>query len=150
MSELTELYQEIILDHNKSPRNFFKMDCCSHHADGYNPLCGDHYQVFISLKNDILEDISFQGSGCAISKSSASIMTEILKGTTVSEAKNLIHDFQDMLLNDTAIEVDFESRLGKATVLMGVKDYPTRLKCATLAWHTTKAALENKEKVATE
>ena len=150
MSELNELYQEIILDHNKKPRNFYCMDNCSHHADGYNPLCGDRYKIFLKLENDTITKISFQGEGCAISKSSASIMTELLDGTKIEFAKNLIQEFQDMLLTDNKIEIDFDSNLGKATVLLGVKEFPTRLKCATLAWHAAKAALENESTISTE
>lgn len=150
MSELSDLYQEVILDHNKSPRNFRKCEECNHNAEGYNPLCGDHIFVYINLQDDVIKDITFQGSGCAISKSSASLMTSILKGKTKEQAEELFGKFHDVVTSRIGEEQDLES-LGKLAVFAGVRDYPARVKCASLAWHTMLNALkEESSKISTE
>jgi nitrogen fixation NifU-like protein len=138
MSELTDLYQEVILDHNRRPRNFRAIDGASRQQEGYNPLCGDRLTLYVALEGDRIADVAFQGSGCAISKASASLMTEALKGKTVAEARELFEKFHDMVTSspDTAA-----ADLGKLSVLSGVREYPTRVKCASLAWHTLKAAV---------
>ncbi len=149
MSDLRELYQEVILDHNKSPRNFRELDGADRHADGYNPLCGDKLAVYVNLDDDVITDISFLGSGCAISKASASLMTDAVKGKTLVEAQRLFVKFHSMVTGDAG-DVD-EDELGKLAVLAGVRDYPTRIKCASLAWHTLRAACDEKhEPVSTE
>lgn len=150
MSELSDLYQEVILDHNKSPRNFRKCEECNHNAEGYNPLCGDHIFVYIDLQDNVIKDITFQGSGCAISKSSASLMTSILKGKTKEQAEELFGKFHDVVTSRIGEEQDLES-LGKLAVFAGVRDYPARVKCASLAWHTMLNALkEESSKISTE
>ena len=152
MSEVRELYQQVILDHNKNPSNFHQMNEATHKAEGYNPLCGDRYVIYLKIQNDVIEKASFQGSGCAISTSSASIMTELLPDKTIQEAMEIIKEFQKMLRVDQepAPETGFESKLGKAVVLAGVKEFPTRLKCATLAWHTSKSAIQGEKSASTE
>lgn len=140
MSGLRDLYQEVILDHNKRPRNFHMMDPCSHHADGYNPLCGDQVTIYLDVENGIIKDVAFQGSGCAISTASASLMTEALKGKSVTEVAQLFESFHDVVTGAG----EPSPKMGKLAVLAGVQDYPSRVKCATLAWHTLKAALENR------
>ncbi len=137
---VNDLYQEIILDHSKRPRNFHKMDDATRRAEGYNPLCGDRLSVFLRLDGEVVRDISFLGSGCAISKASASLMTDAVKGKTVAEVKRLFDAFHTMVTTDTAGEPEVSS-LGKLAVLSGVRDFPARVKCASLAWHTLKAAL---------
>lgn len=150
MSELSDLYQEVILDHNKSPRNYRKCETCNHDAEGYNPLCGDHIWVYIDLEGDTIKDISFQGSGCAISKSSASLMTSMLKGKTKQEAEDMFNKFHDVVTSKIGSEQDLSS-LGKLAVFSGVRDYPSRVKCASLAWHTMINALkEEKSSASTE
>ena len=150
MSDLRELYQQLILDHNKSPRNFRELHDASHAAEGYNPLCGDHLHLYVKLENDRVEDISFQGTGCAISKASASMMTSLVKGKTLEEAKALFQEFHGMVTGCLDAPVD-EDHLGKLMVFSGVGEYPARVKCATLAWHTLQAALaENERPVSTE
>ena len=149
MSDLRELYQEVILDHNKSPRNFRELDGADRHADGYNPLCGDKLAVYVNLDDDVLTDVSFLGSGCAISKASASLMTDAVKGKTLVEAQRLFEKFHRMVTGGED-DVD-QDELGKLAVLAGVRDYPTRVKCASLAWHTLRAACDEKhEPVSTE
>ena len=149
MSDLRELYQEVILDHNKSPRNFRELDGADRHADGYNPLCGDKLAVYVNLDDDVITDISFLGSGCAISKASASLMTDAVKGKTLVEAQRLFETFHSMVTGDAG-DVN-QDELGKLAVLAGVRDYPTRIKCASLAWHTLRAACDEKhEPVSTE
>lgn len=138
--ELRDLYQEVILDHNRKPRNFHALDGASHTATGKNPLCGDTIVVYAKVEDGIIKDISFQGSGCAISKSSASLMTSELKGKTLDEAEILFQTFHEMITTDPSIEQDTE-QLGKIAVFAGVREYPARVKCASLAWHTLKAAL---------
>jgi nitrogen fixation NifU-like protein len=148
MSDLRDLYQEVILDHNKRPRNFRALETCTHKADGYNPLCGDRVTVYLQVEDGIIKDVAFQGMGCAISSASASLMTEALKGRPVAEVEPLFHDFHEVVMGDGATS---PAKLGKLAVLAGVRDYPSRVKCATLAWHALRAALENRqEPVATE
>ena len=138
MSELTDLYQEVILDHNRRPRNFRALDEANRTQEGYNPLCGDRLTLYVKLEGDRIADVAFQGSGCAISKASASLMTEALKGKTVTEARELFDKFHDMV---TSAPDQAAPDLGKLSVLSGVREYPTRIKCASLAWHTLKAAV---------
>ena len=148
MSDLRELYQAVILDHNKQPRNFHAVQPHTHEADGYNPLCGD--QLHLELRVDDaqrIEAIGFTGEGCAIAMASASIMTEALKGRDVAEARALFQRFHHRL---TAPEAGPDAALGKLDVLGGVRDYPMRVKCATLAWHTLQAALDEQGTVSTE
>jgi nitrogen fixation protein NifU and related proteins len=141
MSELRDLYQEVILDHNKRPRNFRTMDGATRHADGHNPLCGDRVTIFVRLTGDRIEDVSFQGSGCAISKASASLMTDRVKGTTLPEVDALFEQFQSMVTAPPDSDVDLD-RLGKLAVFAGVREFPSRVKCASLAWHALRAALK--------
>lgn len=148
--ELKELYQLVILDHNKSPRNFRKIDNPTRFAEGYNPLCGDKIDIYLNFDNENISDISFQGSGCAISKASASLMTSMLKGKTRKEAEELFSRFHDLVTDKLGENPDIED-LGKLAVFAGVIDFPARVKCASLAWHTMMNALHNKgEKVVTE
>ncbi|HEU4341030.1 MAG TPA: SUF system NifU family Fe-S cluster assembly protein [Candidatus Binatia bacterium] len=147
MSELDELYQQVILDHNKSPRNFRKMEDANRKAEGYNPLCGDQVTVYLKLEDGLIRDISFQGSGCAISKASASMMTSELKGKTEAAAKELFDEVHKMLTGRN----DGPGRVGKLEILSGVCKFPARVKCASLAWHTVNSALEGaREPVTTE
>jgi nitrogen fixation NifU-like protein len=139
MSEMRELYQEMILDHHRHPRNFGKLATANRHAEGFNPLCGDRVTVYLLLEGDRIQDVSFEGSGCAICMASCSLMTEALKGHTVAEAEALFGRFHDLLTNDAAI-VD-EDVLGKLTVFEGVREFPVRVKCATLPWHAFRAAV---------
>jgi nitrogen fixation protein NifU and related proteins len=146
---LDDLYQEVILDHSKRPRNCHAMADANHRAEGYNPLCGDKLKLFLKVDDrDIVQDVSFIGSGCAISTASASLMTESMKGKTREEALKLLDKFHELLTTDTPVSKD----LGKLVVFCGVRDYPARVKCATLAWHTLKSALTNDavEPVSTE
>lgn len=139
--DLQDLYQEIILDHNKRPRNRRVLDDADHKAEGYNPLCGDHVTVFLNVENDVVKEVTFEGSGCAISTASASLMTESLKGKTLAEAKALFKRFHNLITGDE--ETQESEGLGKLAVFSGVCRYPARVKCATLAWHTVHAAIEN-------
>ena len=134
-----DLYQETILDHSKRPRNHHSMDDANRKADGYNPLCGDKLRLYLKVEDDVVQDASFEASGCAISTASASLMTDSLKGKTRAEALKLMEKFHDLLTTDTPVRQD----LGKLVVFCGVRDYPARVKCATLAWHTLKSALNN-------
>lgn len=138
-ADLRDLYQEVIMDHNKKPRNFRDMSDANHLAHGNNPLCGDALVVFLKLNDDVIEDVSFQGSGCAISVASASLMTEALKGKTLAEAETLYELVHKQM---TGEEIDSLS-LGKLAVLGGVKEFPARVKCATLSWHTLHAAMDS-------
>lgn len=138
MSDLRELYQEVIIDHNRNPRNFHKMPDADRYAEGYNPLCGDQLNLFLKIKDNIIQAASFEGSGCAISTASASLMTEALTGKTVEQAEELFGTIHSLLTKDEAID---EDKLGKLVVLAGVKEFPARVKCATLAWHTLHNAL---------
>lgn len=137
-ADLRDLYQEVIMDHNKKPRNFREMTDANHLAHGNNPLCGDALVVFLKLNGDVIEDVSFQGSGCAISVASASLMTEALKGKTLAEAETLYEMVHKQM---TGEEID-QSAMGKLEVLSGVKEFPARVKCATLSWHTLHAAMD--------
>ncbi len=143
-AELRELYQQVILDHNKSPRNFRKLENANHFAEGYNPLCGDKIDIYLFVEDDKVKDISFQGNGCAISKASASLMSSIVKGKTVSETKELFEKFHDLITGKIDNDSAFDT-LGKLSVFAGVKEFPSRVKCASLAWHTMNAALKNEE-----
>ena len=138
MSELTDLYQEVILDHNRRPHNFRVIDEATAKQEGYNPLCGDRLTLYLTLDDDVIKDVSFQGIGCAISKASASLMTDAVKGKTVAEARDLFEHFHAMITSDTDTVAE---DLGKLSVLAGVREFPTRIKCASLAWHTMKAAV---------
>ena len=142
MTELRELYQQIILDHNRSPRNFGPLEQANRHQEGYNPLCGDHLHVYLLLGDEgVIEEIHFDGSGCAISKASASLMTEQLKGRSAEEARAAFESFHDLVTADSDEPVD-PVKAGKLVVFAGVREFPMRVKCATLAWHTMKAALD--------
>ncbi|HTW24493.1 MAG TPA: SUF system NifU family Fe-S cluster assembly protein [Candidatus Baltobacteraceae bacterium] len=147
MSDLRDLYQDVILEHSKAPRNYREQPAADHKAEGFNPLCGDHFTIFITLDGDKIQDISFQGSGCAISKASASMMTQTLKGKTRAEAEHLFTRFHDLVTGHA--EGGSESELGKLEVFSGVSEFPVRVKCATLAWHTLNAALEGKQEAVT-
>jgi nitrogen fixation NifU-like protein len=149
MSDLTDLYQEVILDHNRRPRNFRTIDEATRKQEGYNPLCGDRLTLYVKLEGDVIEDLAFQGVGCAISKASASLMTDALKGKTVDEARAMFERFHDMVMSAPDAPTP---DLGKLSVFAGVREFPTRVKCASLAWHTLKAAVseENGAPVSTE
>ena len=142
--DLRDLYQEVIFDHNKNPRNFRVMENADREVEGFNPLCGDRLTLFLKLEGDVITDASFQGSGCAISTASVSLMTEIIKGKTKVEAEELFKQFHEMATGKDE-EVNLEA-IGKLAVLAGVREYPARVKCATLAWHTLDAAIKNQEK----
>ena len=147
MSDLQELYQDLIIDHSKRPRNFRSMEGATQHADGYNPLCGDKVTIFVKMENGRVADISFQGSGCAISTSSASLLTESVKGKTREEAEALFRTFH-LLVTEGPENAPVGPGLGKLAVFSGVSKYPARVKCASLAWHTLKAALDEKRETA--
>lgn len=149
MSELSELYQQVILDHNKKPRNFRKLDGANRTAEGHNPLCGDQLTVYLQLEDDVIKDISFEGSGCAISKAAASMMTQSVKGKTRQEAETLFDEFHQMVRGELDEERD-PNHLGRLKIFAGVRDYPARVKCASLSWHTLRAALEDQGTVTTE
>jgi nitrogen fixation NifU-like protein len=150
MADLRDLYQEVILDHHKKPRNFRKLEHANRQADGYNPLCGDKLSVYLHIEGGIIKDIGFIGTGCAISTASASMMTESLKGKTEAEARAVFELFHRLVTNHSGVPAD-PGVLGKLAVFSGVREYPVRVKCATLAWHTMRAALEGKtDTVATE
>ena len=143
MSEISDLYQQVILDHNRQPRNFRKIEAAHHQAEGYNPLCGDQLTVYMQLDGGVIQDISFEGSGCAISKASASLMTTALKGRTVAQARALFAGFHALVTG--AQEAPEPVELGKLAVFAGVREFPVRVKCASLAWHTMRAALEGEQ-----
>lgn len=147
-NELKELYQQVILDHNKSPRNYRKLDSANHSSEGYNPLCGDKVNIYLDVEDNIIKDVSFLGSGCAISKASASLMTTILKGKTTEEAEGLFEKFHNLITGKDDLEVDIEE-MGKLAVFAGVKEFPSRVKCAGLAWHTMISALKGESKTVT-
>lgn len=148
--ELRELYQQVILDHNKSPRNFRKIENATQFAEGYNPLCGDHIDIFLLIEDGIVKDVSFKGEGCAISKASASLMTSIMKEKKVEEAEKLFEKFHDLVTGKLGENPDIDE-LGKLAVFAGVQEFPVRVKCASLAWHTMMNALHGKDhKVTTE
>jgi nitrogen fixation protein NifU and related proteins len=143
MADLRELYQELILEHSRAPRNYRELQSPDHKAEGYNPLCGDRFTVFLQMDGDSIRDIAFQGSGCAISKASASMMTQSLKGKTRAEAAEIFERFHQVVTGHAAN--GDQAKLGKLAVFSGVSEFPTRVKCATLAWHTLQAALEGKQ-----
>jgi nitrogen fixation protein NifU and related proteins len=148
MSHLGELYQELILEHSKAPRNYRELSAADHRAEGYNPLCGDHFTVSVKIEGDSIRDVAFQGTGCAISKASASMMTQSVKGKTKQEAKELFERFHRTVTGNQNAN---PGELGKLAVFAGVAEFPMRVKCATLAWHTLQAALDGKqEAVSTE
>ncbi len=144
MDDLRELYQEVILDHNQNPQNFGRLEAATHSGDGYNPLCGDRLSLTLDVRGDSVNDIRFSGSGCAISKASASIMTTVVKGKTVVETESLFDAFHKLVTTGDA----GDGELGKLAVMAGVHKYPVRVKCATLAWHTLKNCLSGKNEVA--
>ena len=149
MSDLRELYQQVILDHNKNPRNFHEMADATARVDGYNPLCGDHYTIFLKVEGDTIREISFTGSGCAISKASASVMSSTVKGKSKEEAESLFDTFHRLVTGDQSGLSAAD--LGRLAAFSGVSEFPARVKCATLAWHTLRTALEGRdEKVTTE
>lgn len=142
MSDLRELYQDVILEHSKAPRNYRELQSADHKAEGYNPLCGDHFTVYLNLDGDAIQDVTFQGAGCAISKASASMMTQSVKGKSKEEAVKLFEQFHKLVTGHANGE---QADLGKLAVFSGVSEFPVRVKCATLAWHTLQAALEGKQ-----
>ncbi|KAA3660900.1 MAG: SUF system NifU family Fe-S cluster assembly protein [Calditrichaeota bacterium] len=147
MDDLRELYQEVILDHNKNPKNFFHMEDPTHTAEGYNPLCGDQVEIYLKVEDGIITEISFQGHGCAISKAASSVMTTILKGKTVAEARQWFARYQHLVTADIGEAVDVDE-FGQLAVFAGVREFPMRVKCASLSWHTMLKALEEKDEVA--
>jgi nitrogen fixation NifU-like protein len=149
MSELSELYQQVILDHNKKPRNFRKLEHANRSAEGYNPLCGDHLTIYLDVEDDAVKEIAFVGSGCAISKAAASMMTQAVKGKSREEAEELFTEFHSMVIGELDEENE-ENKLGNLKIFAGVREFPVRVKCATLPWHTLHAALHNKDSASTE
>ncbi len=148
--ELRELYQQVILDHNKNPKNFKEIPEATHQSDGYNPLCGDKLHLALKVDDGVVTDVGFQGSGCAISKASASVMTTMIKGKTPAEVDELFKQFQSVITSSVKDAIDYDE-LGKLAVFAGVREFPARVKCAALAWHTVSAALhENSETTSTE
>ena len=149
MSELSELYQQVILDHNKKPRNFRKLEQANHTAEGYNPLCGDHLTIYVDLEDNSVKEIAFEGSGCAISKAAASMMTQAVKGKSKEQAEELFNEFHSMVTGELDEET-YDNSLGNLRIFAGVREFPVRVKCATLPWHTLHAALNNEQQVSTE
>ena len=149
MSELSELYQQVILDHNKKPRNFRKLDNANHTAEGYNPLCGDQLTIYLDLEDGLVKEVGFEGSGCAISKASASMMTQAVKGKSKEQAEALFQEFHSMVTGELNEETE-ENNLGNLKIFAGVREFPVRVKCATLPWHTLHAALNQQTQVSTE
>ena len=149
MSELNELYQDTILEHNKNPRNFREIDDARYVAFGNNPLCGDALQVFVKVDGDVVSDVAFKGSGCAISKASASMMTQAVKGRTLHETEELFDEFHRMVTGSLDPEAE-ETHLGSLRAFSGVIEFPARVKCASLSWHTLDAALHGDESISTE
>ncbi|OIR04437.1 zinc-dependent sulfurtransferase SufU [mine drainage metagenome] len=147
MNNLRELYQETIFDHYRQPRNFGELSDANRKAEGFNPLCGDKIKLYLKVLDGVIHDAHFEGSGCAISTASASLMTENLKGKREAEALQMLDKFQSMVTNTAQTENPIKNDLGKLEVLAGVREFPQRIKCATLAWHTMKAALENTEDI---
>ena len=148
MDELRELYQEMLLDHHKHPRNYGKVDDANRKAEGYNPLCGDRVTVYLLMKDNVIEDIAFEGVGCAICKASCSVMTELVKGKGEADVEKVFGEFHDLVTSDTEAEFDAE-QLGKLAIFAGVREFPLRIKCATLGWHTMQAALGQSDHVVT-
>ena len=148
MTDLRELYQQMILEHSRKPRNFRVLEEAKREADGNNPLCGDRLTVYLDVEDGVVRDVSFEGSGCAISRASASLMTEAVKGKSVAEVNQLFKGFHHMLTSDMGTEIATDE-MGKLAVFSGVREFPVRVKCATLAWHTLKAALEGAEEPVT-
>ncbi len=145
-----ELYQQTILEHNRNPRNFKKLDDATYAAEGYNPLCGDHLWIYMKVNDqNVIEELSFEGQGCAISKASASMMTTALKGKSIDEARVLFHEFHSLVKGDLKPDTQ-ENHLGKLAVFSGIWQYPSRVKCASLSWHTMHGALEKKTTISTE
>jgi len=149
MSELSELYQQVILDHNKKPRNFRKLESANHSAEGFNPLCGDQLTVYLDLEDGAVKEISFEGSGCAISKAAASMMTQAVKGKSKQEAEQLFTEFHQMVTGELDEETTTNG-LGNLKIFSGVREFPVRVKCASLPWHTMHAALNNQTITSTE
>jgi nitrogen fixation NifU-like protein len=150
MAELNELYQQVILDHNKKPRNFKRLDTANRKHEGYNPLCGDQITLYLEMDGDLIKDVGFQGSGCAISKASASMMTAAVKGKTKEEAEVIFDEFHRMVKGDLDAETE-QNHLGRLKIFAGVREFPARVKCASLSWHTLRAAIEGRgESVTTE
>jgi nitrogen fixation NifU-like protein len=150
MSYDNELYQQVILDHNKKPKNFHKMEDATHFCQGFNPLCGDDYTVYLRVDDDnVIQDVSFMGSGCAISKASSSLMTTFVKGKTVDEVKTVFQEFHKMVLGELDPEKE-ENHLGKLKLFVGIREFPSRIKCASLSWHSLISALDKSEQVTTE
>ncbi|HYW70288.1 MAG TPA: SUF system NifU family Fe-S cluster assembly protein [Pyrinomonadaceae bacterium] len=149
MSELSELYQQVILDHNKKPRNFHRLENANRRAEGFNPLCGDQLNVYLHVEGDQVQEVSFEGSGCAISKASASMMTQAVKGKSKQEAETLFNEFHRMAMGELDEESE-ENHLGKLKIFAGVREFPARVKCATLSWHTMHAALNDEQSATTE
>ena len=149
MSEINDLYQEVILDHNKNPRNFREIEHPTQTADGHNPLCGDALKVYLEMDENTVKDVAFLGSGCAISKASASMMTQTVKGKTREEAERIFDEFHRMVTGELDAETD-DNILGKLKIFAGVLEFPARVKCASLSWHTLHAALNGKEEISTE
>jgi nitrogen fixation protein NifU and related proteins len=150
VNNLRELYQEVILDHSKRPRNFRALQGANRHAEGHNPLCGDRATVYLLVEGDVVRELSFQGSGCSISTASASMMTDALKGKTVAETRALFERFHELVTADPSKAATAGAELGKLAVFAGVHEFPMRVKCASLPWHTMKAALEGGAKATTE
>ena len=148
MSELSELYQQVILDHNKKPRNFKKLETANRHAEGYNPLCGDQLAVYLQMEDERIADVSFEGSGCAISKASASMMTQSVKGKTRAEAETFFSEFHRMVTGELDEEAT-PNNLGRLKIFAGVREFPARVKCASLSWHTLHAALAGEDTAVT-
>ena len=140
MSELSELYQQVILDHNKKPRNFRKLETANHTAEGYNPLCGDQLTVYLNLEDDLVKEVGFEGSGCAISKAAASMMTQAVKGKSKEQAESLFKEFHSMVTGELDEETE-ENSLGNLKIFAGVREFPVRVKCATLAWHVLEESM---------
>ena len=148
MPELRDLYQEVILEHSRAPRNYKVLPAANHQAEGYNPLCGDRFTIYLEMDEDAIREVTFQGAGCAISKASASMMTQSVKGKTKAEAQRIFEQFHELV---TGHSHEPAADLGKLAVFSGVSEFPMRVKCATLAWHTLQAALEGKQdKISTE
>jgi len=149
MIDLRDLYQDVIIDHSKSPRNFGRPETCDHEAKGNNPLCGDKVTVYLTMAGDVIEGVRFEARGCAISVASASMMTELIKGRPLAEARAVFEHFRDVVTRKTDVGPDDLERLDKLAALIGVREFPMRVKCATLPWHTMSAALDDSEQEVT-